>query len=226
MPAGSDDLPALEHPGTPAEGELGVRSARPWWRLGIGAAIVLAIVVLSGTVGVGLWRAQQSPVERIDRVGPTATAGPDTATSGSVYVHVLGAVTSPGLYALDEGARVAEAVAAAGGATDGADLRSVNLARVVSDGEQIIVATEGGSDGGGTGVAGSGSGGPASGGLVDLNSADVATLDTLPRIGPAIAARIVEWRESNGRFTSVDDLLAVPGIGDKLLAGIRDKVRV
>ena len=152
---------------------------------------MLAIVVLSATVGVGLWRAQQSPVETIARVGPT-TAGPDTATSGPVYVHVLGAVAAPGLYALDEGARVAEAVAAAGGAKDGADLRSVNLARIVTDGEQIIVAAEGES---GT-------------------------------IGPAIAARIVEWRESNGRFTSIDDLLAVPGIGDKLLAGIRDKVRV
>lgn len=225
MAAGSD--PPLSGAADEAvEGGLGVRSARPRWRLGIGAAIVLALVVLSGTVGVALWRAQQSPVETISGAAPTAVAGSGTAVS-LVYVHVLGAVVRPGLYALDENARVAEAVAAAGGTADGADLRSVNLARVVTDGEQIVIGAEGSGEepSGGATLPGSGGTGTA-GGLVDLNSADVATLDTLPRVGPAIAARIIEWREANGRFTSVDDLLAVPGIGDKLLAGIRDRVRV
>ena len=69
-------------------------------------------------------------------------------------------------------------------------------------------------------------GGSVAGGLIDLNTADAAALEELPRVGPAIAQRIIEWRTANGRFTSVDDLLGVSGIGEKMLAGIRDRVRV
>ena len=156
------------------------------------------------------------------------------SSAGSVYVHVLGEVARPGLYVLDDGARVAEVLAAAGGTLPTADLAAVNLARPLTDGEQILVpaigaepaggaGVGGGVGGGGTGVAGSGAG---AGGLIDLNTADVATLDQLPRIGPALAQRIVDWRTANGRFTSVDDLLGVSGIGEKMLAGIRDLVRV
>ena len=104
----------------------------------------------------------------------------------------------------------------------------MNLARTVADGEQILVPAIGaagaapGAAAGGSGAAGGG----AAGGLVDLNTADVAALDQLPRIGPALAQRIIDWRTANGRFTSVDDLLGVSGIGEKMLAGIRDLVRV
>ena len=88
-----------------------------------------------------------------------------------------------------------------------------------SDGEQIIVPV--------VGAAAADTGGSTPGDdRVDLNTADQAALETLPRIGPALAERIIAWREENGRFASVDDLLAVPGIGEKLLAGIRDGVRV
>lgn len=143
----------------------------------------------------------------------------DLIAGGDLYVHVLGQVERPGLYVLDSDARVVDAVAAAGGTLDDADLQAVNLARQLSDGEQLVVPAVGaaGADGGSSAVGDE---------LIDLNNADQAELETLPRIGPSIAQRIIEWRESNGRFGSVDDLLAVSGIGEKLLAGIRDRVRV
>ncbi|CAH0195825.1 ComEA family DNA-binding protein [Microbacterium foliorum] len=185
-------------------------------RLSVGAAIVLALVVLSVAVGLGLMRGQAPPSESV----PLATdAAIDAGSSGELYVHVLGAVEAPGLYVLDVDSRLVDAIAAAGGTTDAADLAAVNLARVLSDGEQVVVPA--------IGAAGTepGATGPDDG-LVDLNAADQAALETLPRIGPALAERIIAWREDNGRFQSVDDLLAVPGIGEKLLAGIRDGVRV
>ncbi len=184
-------------------------------RISVGAAVVLALVVLSGAVGLGILRGQAGGAQVID-VSDAATVAP-----AEVYVHVLGQVARPGLYVLDQGSRVADALAAAGGTLDDADLQAVNLARIVADGEQIVVPIIGGGGadpGSGTGTSGDG--------LIDLNTADQTALDTLPRIGPALAERIIQWREDNGRFSSVDDLLAVPGIGDKMLAGLRDLVRV
>ncbi|MEV7608723.1 helix-hairpin-helix domain-containing protein [Microbacterium sp. NPDC089320] len=185
-------------------------------RLGVGAAIVLALVVLSAAVGLGLMRGQPAPAESV-----TLPTGDQTevGVSGELYVHVLGAVAHPGLYVLDLDSRLVDAVAAAGGTTETADLAAINLARILADGEQIIVPSLGAPEeepGAGT----------AQDDLVDLNNADQAALEALPRIGPALAERIISWREENGRFHSVDDLLSVPGIGEKLLAGIRDAVRV
>ncbi|WP_091234322.1 ComEA family DNA-binding protein [Microbacterium sp. 3J1] len=185
-------------------------------RLTVGAAIVLALVVLSGAVGLGLLRGQAAPSESVSLPADADDAG---SSSGEIYVHVLGEVERPGLYILDLDSRLVDAVAAAGGTTDSADLAAINLARALTDGEQILVPTIGASP-----VASAG-GAPADG-LVDLNAADQAALETLPRIGSALAERIIAWREENGRFQSVDDLLAVPGIGEKLLEGIRDAVRV
>jgi competence protein ComEA len=182
-------------------------------RLSVGAAVVLGLVVLSGAVGLGIMRGQAAPAETVPLPATSSAA------SGELYVHILGAVHRPGLYVLDLDARLVDAVAAAGGTTDEADLAGVNLARVLADGEQIVVPAVGAGDAGGAEAA------PADG-RIDLNTADQAALETLPRIGPALAQRIIDWREENGRFASVDDLLAVPGIGEKLLAGIRDGVRV
>jgi competence protein ComEA len=183
--------------------------------LSIGAAVVLALVVLSAAVGLGILRGQAAPVDSVPLTGTAASP----AASGELYVHVLGAVEHPGLYVLDLDARLVDALAAAGGTTDDADLASVNLARLLTDGEQIMVPV--------TGAAGADPGAAVPGDdRIDLNTADQAALETLPRIGPAIAERIIAWREENGRFQSVDDLLAVPGIGEKLLEGIRDAVRV
>ncbi|WP_309069831.1 ComEA family DNA-binding protein, partial [Microbacterium sp.] len=151
-----------------------------------------------------------------------------TVATGRIYVHVDGHVRAPGLYVLPAGSRVVDAIAAAGGFADKAERAAVNLARVVADGEQLVVPEEGAlppqaaapTPGAGDGAAG------AAGGTLDLNSADAAALEELPRIGPAIAQRIIEWRDANGRFTAVEDLLAVPGIGDKMLEALRPLVRV
>lgn len=200
-------------------------------RLSIGAAVVLALVVLSAAVGLGIMRGQAAPSQSVALSGAEEAGRTDDAKSptGELYVHVLGAVEVPGLYVLELDARLVDAVAAAGGTTPDADLTGVNLARVLADGEQIVVPVVGlpgaspGSDASDAGAPGTGSAGDDK---VDLNTADQAALETLPRIGPALAERIIAWRDENGRFQSVDDLLAVPGIGEKLLEGIRDGARV
>ncbi|SFS05591.1 competence protein ComEA [Microbacterium sp. cf046] len=185
-------------------------------RLGLGAAIVVVIVALAVTVGIGILRGASAPVESVTIDEGAAT---DASSSASVFVHVSGAVTAPGLYVLREHARVVDAIAASGGFAPGADEDAVNLARPVSDGEQLHVPAHGES-------AEPGSVAAVGDGRINLNTADAAALDTLPRIGPAMAARIIEWRDANGRFTSVEDLLAVPGIGDKMLEVLRELVTV
>jgi len=204
---------------SPSENEDAVppRAASSRFRLSVGAAVVLGLVVLSVTVGIGLLKGQLAPSQSIPLDGDAGSS--EEVDGAELYVHVLGEVAHPGLYLLDDGARVAEALALAGGTLETADLRSVNLARTLSDGEQLIVAAQGATEA-------TGAGGVGADGLIDLNNADAATLEELPRIGPALAGRIIDWREENGRFGSVDDLLAVPGIGEKMLAGLRDKVRV
>ncbi|MDR2321075.1 MAG: ComEA family DNA-binding protein [Microbacterium sp.] len=215
-----------EHSETEEAGPTVVVRAPRRLRLGLGAAVVVGLVAVSVTVGIGLLSRSAVPEEAVVSPSPR-TSGPGVS-AGAVYAHVLGEVSKPGLYVLDDGARVAEALAAAGGTLPTADLAGVNLARTVADGEQILVPVIGAA-GAAPGAAAGGSGAPgggAAGGLVDLNTADVAALDQLPRIGPALAQRIIDWRTANGRFTSVDDLLGVSGIGEKMLAGIRDLVRV
>jgi competence protein ComEA len=132
-----------------------------------------------------------------------------------LYVHVVGEVKSPGMYQLPIGARLVDAVFAAGGLTEEADNASVNLARELTDGEQIIVFS--------TSQEGEAAGTTASG-LVSLNRAGDKELEELPGIGPALAGRIVAWREANGGFKSIQDLLKVSGIGENLLAGVIDLV--
>lgn len=187
-------------------------------RLGFGAVVVLVLVALAATIGIGMWRGATAPVEHV--AGSTPSAGA-TVAAGRIYVHVAGSVRAPGLYLLPAGARVVDAVAAAGGFGDEADHAAVNLARVVSDGEQLVVPARGQAPAAAAGE-------PAAPGeaLIDLNSADAAALEELPRIGPALAQRIIEWRDANGRFASIEDLLAVPGIGDRMLETLRPHVRV
>lgn len=183
-------------------------------KVGVGAVIVLVLVGLAAAVLVSALGPRGAAVA-ID--GEVAASEVPAST---LYVHVLGAVVSPGLFELHEGARAVDAIAAAGGFTAEADRGAVNLARFVDDGEQIAVPVLGaeGEAAVHTGVSGDG--------RVNINSASAAELETLPRVGPAMSARIIAWRETNGRFSSVDDLLAVTGVGEKTLEGFRDLVTV
>lgn len=165
--------------------------------------------------------------------------GPPSATSGQttqgVTVHVVGQVRKPGVFELPPGSRVADAVAKAGGALKGADLGSVNLARVLADGEQVriprpgevVAAPPAGSDSGASaGQPGGASGASGPGGTLDLNTATAAQLEELPGVGPVLAQRIVDWRTEHGRFASVDELGEVSGIGEKIFAELQPKVSV
>lgn len=164
-------------------------------------------------------------------------AAPVTAPEpGGVVVHVVGQVGAPGVVTLPVGSRVADAVAAAGGALPGADLSALNLAAVLTDGAQVRVpapgepATAGAPSTVGGAVSTTGDGavaGTASGASpVDLNTATAAELDILPGIGPVLADRILGWRAEHGRFAAVDDLLQVSGIGPAVMDRLRDMVRV
>ncbi|MFD6444234.1 helix-hairpin-helix domain-containing protein [Promicromonospora sp. NPDC060204] len=169
--------------------------------------------------------------------GPGAAEGLPGEAGGDLLVHVVGEVARPGLVTLPDGARVADAVEAAGGVTRKADLTAVNLARAVVDGEQLYVPKPGepvpgaaaqgagGATASGGGGSGAGSAGGAAG-AVDINAADAAGLEALPGVGPSIAQAIVEWRETNGAFASVDELDDVPGIGPATLDELRDSARV
>lgn len=184
-------------------------------RLGFGAVVVIVLAALAITVGIGILRGAMSPVEEVV-IAPTPTGGGPSGAA-RLYVHVSGAVRAVGIYLLPPGSRVVDAVAAAGGFADDADRDALNLARPLEDGEQLPVPRLGES------IA---EPQQAADGRIDLNAADQAQLETLPRIGPALAERIIAWREDNGGFTSIEDLLAVPGIGDKLLESLRDLVTV
>lgn len=172
--------------------------------------------------------------------GAAAAEGGPAQRAAAVVVHLVGEVRDPGVVELEPGARVLDAIAAAGGATDLADLTVLNLARPVSDGEQIHVfdretaarlREEGAipapaahpDSGAGSGGA-EGTGAAAPGGYVSINSASAEQLTALSGIGPALAQRIIEWREAHGRFESVDQLLEVSGIGAKTLEKFRDSV--
>ncbi|MGL4173676.1 MAG: helix-hairpin-helix domain-containing protein [Actinomycetota bacterium] len=165
----------------------------------------------------------------------TASGSPTAgATPGKLHVHVVGQVRRPGVVHLSPPARVADAVHAAGGATSRADLGAINLARLLIDGEQVRVPRPGeeGLPAIASGIAppaatsGSVPGAPSAGVTVDLNTATTEQLDALSGIGPVLAERIVAWRTEHGRFTSVDELGEVSGIGDAILSRIRSQVRV
>src|SRR5262245_54927723 len=155
----------------------------------------------------------------------TAAAPTEAPTSGGVVLaHAAGAVRQPGLYTLAEGDRVADLLDLAGGPTRAADLDRVNLAAPVADGSQVVVPRRGEPVPPPVATGGDGVDAPAA--LVDVNLADPTELEVLPGVGPATAAAIVEYREANGPFTSVDELIDVPGIGEAKLAALADLVTV
>ncbi|CAN5526658.1 hypothetical protein BH10ACT6_BH10ACT6_02270 [soil metagenome] len=197
-------------------------------RVGLGAALVLVVVGLAVAVFVtAVTPHGASSVVAPSSPTPTTGSGPGSKSSGVtaaargavIYVHILGQVHDPGLYALHDGDRGVDVVAAAGGLTPSADPASLNLARFLSDGEQIVVPAFGEAP-----PASVATGGTALPGKVNINTADEPTLESLPRVGPAMAARILAWRAANGRFTAIEDLMSVSGIGEKTFEGLKDLV--
>lgn len=195
---------------------------------GTGARSLLAGCLLLGLViGAVFWLSRQAPapVEAALPLVEPASVTTTTAPPGPVTVHVAGAVLRPGVQRLSAGARVIDAVEAAGGLAPDADPSRVNLAAELVDGTQVYVPIVGEAVPAGAGTAAGGSG-AAGDGPIDLNVADAAQLETLPGVGPATAAAIIDHRERHGPFTSVEGLLDVRGIGEAKLAQLRDLVRV
>jgi competence protein ComEA len=198
-----------------------------------GHALVIGLVIALGLIVTvmlsGLGRPSVTPVaEPASTVLTPGTPVPVSAVAdehatpearpGTVIVHVAGKVGAPGIVELPAGSRVVDAVDAAGGADDGVDLSSLNLARVLVDGEQVAVGIDP------LPVAPAGAGETAP--IVNLNTATTADLETLPGIGPTLAANIIAWREENGRFTMVEELQEVSGIGPKKFEALADQVTV
>ena len=192
-----------------------------WWQAGTGGAQVVA---LSDSAPA----AEEAPDPADD--GSTAPPGDEaTAAPERIEVHVAGAVASPGVVQLPAGSRLHEAIKAAGGATDAAEPDRLNLAAVLEDGQKVLVPARGDPEpvgppgGGGAAPSGAGTGGTnpgGGGGKINLNTAGVEELGTLPRVGPVLAQRIVDWRQQHGRFKTVQELDAVDGIGPKLLEAL------
>ncbi len=186
-----------------------------WWTLrsSTGEPIAPAAVPASPSVVAGLQTAAADP---------TPGSTPGAATGGStVVVDVAGAVRRPGIVVLDSGSRVVDALAAAGGPRRGVDLGSLNQARLLLDGEQILVGARA------TTAPGVAASAPAVGGppsLVNINSATGEQLEELPGVGPVTATAIIDWRTTNGGFTSIEELLEVDGIGDATLADLAPHV--
>jgi competence protein ComEA len=204
-----------------------------WWPSGGDPAVLAAAPVASSAQGAS---AQGSGGGKASGTGPGAASDESSSAAKSaaktVCVHVVGAVHHPGLYTLAGGSRVADAVDLAGGMTAEGAQEGINLARVVQDGEQLVIPTHdevrrGGAPGAAGVAGGQGAAGAAvPGGIVNINAADAAALDTLPGVGPSTAAKIVADREANGPFSSPDDLARVPGIGPKKLEQLKPAISV
>lgn len=231
------------------------------------AAVFLSILLFSivsvwlqphGAEAIGDTSAESSPTPRgadteVTTDSPSTLGGAEsgshagwapgnaTIAASSIVIHVVGEVAKPGVYELPSGARALAAIEAAGGASEKAVLSALNLARQLSDGEQLLVpnaeqaaAASGIGGAGVTGGAGttsglagvSGSTANSPGQLVNLNAAELSALESLPHIGPALAARIIDWRTNNGGFRSIDQILEVSGIGRKTFEDLRAHVTV
>jgi competence protein ComEA len=212
-------------------------------RVGVGAGVVLVLVAAvvavvisaasahpaSASAGADGYSSTNSSYSSDPASTDAPSVGLDTtesvgASSGSsiAFVQVVGQVQKPGLYELRAGDRIVDAVAAAGGFTPKADQASLNLAQVIADGQQIVVAVKGAAPA--AAGAAQGAGGSAATSTVDINTADATGLETLDGIGPALAQRILAYRTAHGGFRSVNDLQNVTGIGPKKFAAIKGSV--
>lgn len=208
-------------------------------RAGVAALLGVGVIAVLVTVFTVV-RSPDRPVTAanlppVQMVSTAAESTPAPPPEGPVVVSVVGLVHNPGLVTLTVGDRIADAVEGAGGALDGADLMGLNMARRVTDGEQIIVgiaAPPGSPSPMGSSVssmtaeepAAPRPDGPADTGALNLNTATAEELDALPGVGPVTAAAIIAWRDANGPFASVDQLGEVDGIGPARLDKLRDRV--
>ncbi len=241
-----NELP--ERPAPPSSVADRVRTWVEW--VGLGRVVATAVVVIAVLAG-AYWLVKPPPAtseSKLPYAGASTTATTEvapTTTSESVpeaappptaevVVHVAGAVNAGGVYRLEEGARVLDAVAAAGGMATDADQDAVNLAAPVRDGERVYVPTIGEPvplvvTGAGGGSGGSGAGGDTDTtptGPVNINSASADELDSLPGVGPATAAAIIAHRDQYGPFGSIEDLADVRGIGPSKLDALRGLVTI
>lgn len=190
----------------------------------IGAvALVVLIVAGVGWAAFSSMRAPAFEVHADEAVAPSSSEPEAVEVKAQVYVYVTGAVANPGVYLLDEGLRVCDAVEAAGGLTEDADASTVNLARVLSDGEHIALPTKAEVE---TALAQGSAGGAAASSLVNINTADASALETLSGVGSATAQAIISDREQNGPFSTIEDLMRVDGIGEKKFAKLKDSICV
>lgn len=207
---------------------------RPWSVLQHRHVQLLGVVMIGAVLAVAWWvqnnqpravdSADLAPVVQLAESSGHDPAKPNLAASDTpseLVIDVVGEVARPGIVVVPAGARVHEAITAAGGVVGEPETTSLNMARVLTDGEQINVGGEqlivppgmSASSSAGTGV-------------INLNSADQVTLETLPGVGPVTAQAIIAWRSENGPFRTIDDLLDVKGIGEATLATLRDHVAV
>ncbi|MBX9034741.1 ComEA family DNA-binding protein [Gordonibacter massiliensis (ex Traore et al. 2017)] len=187
------------------------------------AAVAVVVMVGAGRLLLDAATSEGFAVERsesAEQAGNGAGAGSEPAPAPPMRVHVGGAVSAPGVYDLAEGARVLDAIEAAGGFADGAARDALNLARAVSDGEQVVVPSEADAAAAAQGSS------AAVGGKININTASAAELDALPGVGASTAEKIVADREANGPFKTAEDLKRVSGIGDKKFAALADAICV
>lgn len=188
--------------------------------------ILISALIAAGALG---WFAASRSGRAVDLTDApplsVAVTGPEVTAESTptVRVHVVGAVRTPGVFSMHEGRIVADAIGLAGGPADDAALDAINLAETVWDGQQIRVPSSAELEEGGTAATlAAGLGASSSSGPVNVNTADSTLLQTLPGIGAATAAKIIDDRDRNGRFASLDDLMRVSGIGEKKVEALRD----
>lgn len=191
-----------------------------------GELLALAALLIALLGGAALWytRSLPRPVEvRAMSVSAAPAASASATPAVVLIVDIAGAVRDPGVYEFSEGDRVVDAIRAAGGATPKASLDALNLAAPLTDGVQILVPMQA-PEGVAEPIPSAVPGGPTT--LVNVNTASATELEALPGIGEVISQRIIDYRIQNGPFASIDDLVEVSGIGDAILADIRDLVSV
>lgn len=233
------ELPAVDDEPEPVRPRIEIPHARALVAVAVAAGVLLTWWLLagrpqtSGPVAPLAFSSTAPPSAETSAPGtPVAPGSAQAAAGPDLIVDVVGKVRQPGIVTVPKGSRVYQAIEAAGGLKGRVDTTALNLARELTDGEQILVgldpvevsAAPGAASA--PGAAAPGVGAPAQGIKVNLNTATAEQLDTLPGVGPVTAQAILGWRQTNGRFGAVDDLLDVKGIGEATLAELRDLVVV